>query len=442
MRTLAAISLLLIVGLLLNASMLVYAAYVLAATFWLSRYLTQRWTENLSGMRKMSRHEMEIGETVDVAIRLDNKGSLRILWVLIDDLLPRSAVEPPHPSLEITSSSKAAGQPLRLCSVPSKSSRLMAYKLTSLRRGYFQIGPTIAETGDLFGLHRRFRALTRPSYLLVLPRLIPLAGYDIASRRPVGEVNVTYRLMEDPTMISGIRAYQNGDPMRSIHWRATARTGELQCKQYQPTSVAGATLVLDFHTESNPDRHEPVRTDLAVTAAASICHTLLNLQQQFGLISNGRDAADRFQDTLRDGEFESMETARNSSRMKESSDRLKPVVLPATRGYEHFSQIHRTLARLERTDGMRLEQLLIESQSRMPRDATVIVILQQVTEEAALALGLLRRQGYSVSAIVNNYENEAFHEAVGRLLAQRIVVYHLVDQDSIPQICKELILRY
>ena len=243
-------------------------------------------------------------------------------------------------------------------------------------------------------------------------------------------------------MISGIRQYQSGDPMRSIHWRATARTGELQCKQYQPTSVAGATLVVDFHRESNPDHHEPIRTDLAATAAASICHSLLNLQQQFGLVSNARDAADRFAQATLQQEFTSLESAKASTRMREESDRLKPVVLPAARGPEHFRQIHHTLGRLERTDGLRLEELLLESQNRIARDASVLVILQEVTEASALALGLLRRQGYSVSAIVNNYENEAYTIAVSRLLAQHIAVYHLVDQDSIPQICRNLVLRY
>ncbi len=49
MRTLAGLSFLLLVGLLLGASMLVYAAYVLLAVFWISRYLSRRWTEALRG---------------------------------------------------------------------------------------------------------------------------------------------------------------------------------------------------------------------------------------------------------------------------------------------------------------------------------------------------------------------------------------------------------
>ncbi len=436
MRYVAGLALLLLIGLLLGASMLVYSAYVLFAVYSISRYLARRWTEALKATRTLSADEVEIGTSVGIQLKLENRDRWSIAWVLIDDVLPKAALIGPPPALELE------GSNLRMCSVPARGARVMAYKLKALRRGYFQIGPTIAETGDLLGLHRRFRTLTQPAFLLVLPKLIPLAGYDVASRRPIGEVTIAYRLFEDPTLISGIREYQNGDPMRSIHWRATARTGQLQSKQYQPTTVAGATIVLDLHVRSNPDHHEPVRSDLAVTAAASICHTLMQMQQQFGIVTNGRDAADRFAEVAHLQEFSDLKEARRMVSMRSKSERLRPIILPAERGPEHFVHIHKTLARLERTDGMTLPELLFESQSRMTRNATVIVILQEVDETAAMALGLLRRQGYSVAAIVNNFDNDALTTAVGRLLAERIAVYHLLDEESVPRICKELMLRY
>lgn len=433
MRALAAIALLLLVGLLTGAGMLVYAAYVLVAIYWLTRWLSRRWADALFAVRRTSEHEIEIGQSIMVSLRLENRGRLPIVWMLLEDVLPAAALVGPPPAL------KLEGSNLRLCTLPSGQPKVHSYRLTALRRGYFQLGPLIAETGDLFGLHRRFRSVTGSQTLLVLPKVIPLAGYDVASQRPVGEIRVTYRLMEDPTLMSGIRNYQPGDPLRSVHWRATARTGTLQCKQYQPTCVAGATLVLDLHRGSNPDRHEPVRSDLAVTAAASIAHTLMLMQQQFGMISNGRDAADRIkEEELR--EFQSRGTAQRESAMMSRSDRLRPVVMPVAKGAEHFLQLHKLLARLERTDGLELPQLLVEVQSRLPRDATVLVIVQEVDEPAALALGMLKRQGYSVAAIVNNYESDVYHTAVARLLAQRIGVYHLLDEDSIPRLCLDITL--
>ena len=69
--------------------------------------------------------------------------------------------------------------------------------------------------------------LTSPHFLLVYPEIAPLEGYDLASRMPLGEIRMTHRLFEDPTRIAGVRAYEAGDPLNRVHWRATARTGSL-----------------------------------------------------------------------------------------------------------------------------------------------------------------------------------------------------------------------
>ena len=58
---------------------------------------------------------------------------------------------------------------------------------------------------------------------------------------------MTYRLFEDPTRIAGVRAYERGRSAQPRHWRATARTGLLHSKVYEPSTVAGATILLDFH---------------------------------------------------------------------------------------------------------------------------------------------------------------------------------------------------
>ena len=143
----------------------------------------------------------------------------------------------------------------------------LAYTVECMRRGYFQIGPLVMENGDLFGLHRRFRVDAEPVYLLVYPRIVPLEGYDLTSRRPIGDVLMMHRLFEDPTRISGVRLYEMGDPLNRVHWRATARTGVLHSKVHEPSTLSGATVLLDFHQSGYHDQGEPFRSELAVTIA-------------------------------------------------------------------------------------------------------------------------------------------------------------------------------
>ena len=82
--------------------------------------------------------------------------------------------------------------------------------------------------------------------------MVPLQGYDLASRRPIGDVRLMHRLYEDPTRIAGVRPYEPGDPLNRIHWRATARTGTLHSKITEPSTLTGATVLLDFHNGGYP----------------------------------------------------------------------------------------------------------------------------------------------------------------------------------------------
>src|SRR5262249_30030296 len=160
-------------------------------------------------------------------------------------------------------------------------------------RASYQLGPLVRESGVLFGLHRRYRVDAAPTYLLVFPKIVPLIGYELASRRPIGDIRMTHRLYEDPTRIAGIRGYEAGDPLNRVHWRAPARAGPHQGTHYEPSSLSGATILLDSHEAGYPRNGEPMRSELAVTTAASLANAVYELGQQVGLVSNGRDAVER-----------------------------------------------------------------------------------------------------------------------------------------------------
>ncbi len=218
-------------------------------------------------------------------VTIRNGGAWPVPWVLAEDMLPRQALDQRR--------LRVKGKRLKIAMLRAGQEVELRYTLVCLERGYFQIGPVTLESGDVFGLHRRFAVGTTPEFLLVCPRTVPLEGYELASRRPIGEVVLTHRLYEDPTRIAGVRAYEAGDPLNRVHWRATARTGQLQSKIYEPTTLSGATILLDFHKDNYPAEREPYRSDMAVMAAVSLANAVFEMGQQVGLVTNARDAADR-----------------------------------------------------------------------------------------------------------------------------------------------------
>ncbi len=433
---------LLIIGLVFKLGLLVYGMYVLLGVLLLSRYLARLWTCALVAERTCPRESVQIGETAKVEVTVSNRGALSVPWVLMEDALPLDALRQRPARL------KVQGKALSVARLKARGDNTLTYEVEFLMRGYYQFGPLLLESGDLFGLHRRYRVVTAPHYVLVYPKLVPLEGYDIASRRPIGEVRLSHRLFEDPTRIAGVRPYEKGDPLNRIHWRATARTGALHSKVYEPSCVAGATLVLDFHGSSYVGKNAPNRAELAITTAASLANAVYQMGEQIGLVTNGRDAAERVRYEGWQQEFRTRSLARANASTQQRSERLQPLRIETARGVSQLDRILRTLARLELTDGFTLPELLAQSTSRLPRDATVIAILPSVTEETALALGNIRRSGFAVTAVLVMFgeQSEYFDwaeppEWAGRLLAEGIGFRRVDDEASLSRLCAERILH-
>ncbi|MFO0805958.1 MAG: DUF58 domain-containing protein [Gemmataceae bacterium] len=426
MKWFLAILLLIGLAIALQAGLVAFAGYVLLGSYLVSRWLARRWAEDLTAERRCDNEPREVGDTLEVEITLQNTGPLPILWVLVEDLLPDRSFRRSRFSVK--------GKRIQVVKLRPKQTKPIRYKLTFEMRGYYPIGPTMLETGDVFGLHRRHRVVGEPVYVMVYPKVLPLPQYDFASQRPVGEVRLQNRLFEDVTRTAGVRQYQYGDPLNRIHWRATARTGELHSRVFEPTTLAGATLFVDFHADGYHARSEPFRSDLAVTAAASIAYAVSVLNQRLGLVSNGRDAADRIREeslVKRSGsEFETRDELRGKYELADETDRIRPVIVETRRGIDQFQKIREALARLEISDALTFAQLALEMAARVPRDATVIAILPRVPVETAIALGMLRRQGFAITAILIGLDETHKLEAHGRLMAETVRDIRYVNSEA------------
>src|SRR6266540_983548 len=301
MKWFLGILLLLCAALVLESGLLAFATYTLLGLLLVSRVLARNWivhlrarrTVALRGQKREPNEETwddsdvvsseaartthaEVGDRVVVRVTVRNSGVMPVPWVLIEDLLPAQG-------LKKDARLKVKGKNLQLSMLRSGGETSVRYQIECLRRGYYQIGPLVLEGGDLFGLHRRYRVETKPNYLLVYPRIVPLQGYELSSRRPIGDVRLMHRLYEDPTRIAGVRPYEPGDPLNRIHWRATARTGTLHSKITEPSTLIGSTVILDFHAAGYHARGEPHRSELAVTTALSLANAVYEMGQQVGL---------------------------------------------------------------------------------------------------------------------------------------------------------------
>lgn len=152
--------------------------------------------------------------------------------------------------------------------------RRIAYSLNHMRRGVRQVGPLLYENVDGLGLTRRVLRLGEPTTIEVWPHIHNVDEFDIPALRSGREVEVSLgRGGEADDVIT--REYRRGDPLRRVHWKATARAGELRIRQEEHHSEAVGNLILDTSSRGDLDYHDGF--ELGVCVAASVLTRLHEL---------------------------------------------------------------------------------------------------------------------------------------------------------------------
>ncbi|MEO5994830.1 MAG: DUF58 domain-containing protein [Arthrobacter sp.] len=119
------------------------------------------------------------------------------------------------------------------------------YHLRSGKRGQFLIGPVTAEFSDPFGLSLHRHAIDEGAILTVTPAAVELPVTGLAGARGHDGVTAT-RVRGNPSDDDVMtREYRHGDPMRRVHWAATARHGELMVRQEESVTTPEATIIMD-----------------------------------------------------------------------------------------------------------------------------------------------------------------------------------------------------
>ncbi len=121
----------------------------------------------------------------------------------------------------------------------------LEYRLRTPRRGVFEVGPLRIAMTDPFGLARIDRVAGTPRELVVTPRVTPLATEPGVVASVDGTVNALQKRTHPNSDELIAREYRYGDPMRRVHWAATARRGELMVREEEQRGDPEVRLLLD-----------------------------------------------------------------------------------------------------------------------------------------------------------------------------------------------------
>jgi len=125
------------------------------------------------------------------------------------------------------------------------SSLTVTYSVNPPRRGVFDIGPLTVRLRDAFGLAWSVAPIGGTARIVVTPEVIPLASGNPSVAPGDGQSRIANRRSSGDDDDTTTREYRQGDAMRRVHWRATARKGDLMVRQEEQRSVPDARIILD-----------------------------------------------------------------------------------------------------------------------------------------------------------------------------------------------------
>jgi hypothetical protein len=182
----------------------------------------------------------------------------------------------------------AAVARFNLPSLPGGRQHDELFVIPTTRRAVVPVGPALTVRGDPLGLMRREVAWTGVTELFVHPRIVGLDPLGSGLLRDL-EGQTSNAVSMSDLAFHALRDYAAGDDRRYIHWRSSARTGQLMVRQFVDTRRIHATLVVDGRPASYATEDE---FELALSAAGSIAVRAIQDEQQASIIAAQEAVAD------------------------------------------------------------------------------------------------------------------------------------------------------
>jgi uncharacterized protein (DUF58 family) len=281
------IILLIIIGIALNEPFLITLSSALLVTIGVAWWWRGHSLNGVSYRRWFHYSRGFPGEYIDLKVDVENQKILPISWLRIQDDWDR-AVGPTDEDILAPSHINDRGFLTNVFSLRWYEKAQRSYRLLLRKRGVYSIGPARLDTGDLFGIFEKNIEINQNQILTVFPKLLPFTELNFPTENPFGDRKSCRRLFEDPNRTMGVREYRPEDGFRRIHWSATAHTGQLQVKVFQPTTGQVMMVCLNVSTFT---RHwegiYPELLEYLIQVAATIVNEGVREGYKVGLVTNG-----------------------------------------------------------------------------------------------------------------------------------------------------------
>jgi len=306
---------------------------------------------------------------------------LRVTYTL------RNAGRLPKPWLEVHNpTTLPGGLPGRALSLGGHAERSWLVRATLDRRGHFRIEPLQIRTGDPFGFFEASASVGQGVSVVVYPRIEPLPLWRLPAAYLEGSHASPERTLQTTPLATTVRPWAPGDSMNRIHWKSTARHGDIQVKEFDLEQTADAWVILDLDRTFHAGRGDESTTESAIRVAASIADKAIAENRAVGMTISAH----------------------------------RTTVLPPDRGGRQRLKILQLLAAVEADGTTPIAETLVTALGRLRRGMTAVVVTASADPAFVRPLAALRTRGIGCVAVLCDaaaYERVAREHDVVRPVA-------------------------
>ena len=261
---------------------------VLSAVYGVAGWMTAHWgLKGLTCSRSFSRSTAFEGESGEMIEVVRNDRPLMIPWLRVESQIS------PHLQLGRQENLNVSGSRYyrSLFTLMPYQQVKRRHKVRFLHRGVYDLGSASLTVGDALGWFQQGREQHMHVPVMVYPRLLDERELPEPLSLKLGEMISRRQLLADPFQVRGIRAYVPGDPVRDIHWAASARMGETQVRVFDHTAQANLLVLLNVE-RTNAQRgeklmeYEESEIEYGIAMAATLCVRALRAGMQAGFGAN------------------------------------------------------------------------------------------------------------------------------------------------------------
>jgi uncharacterized protein (DUF58 family) len=177
--------------------------------------------------------------------------------------------------------------PGRAISLGPRGERSWIAKVPLGRRGHFRVDPLQIRTGDPFGFYEASATVGHGLTLVVYPRIEPIPRWRLQAVSLEGSRSTPVRTQQTTPLAISVRPYAPGDGFNRIHWPSTARTGEIQVKEFDLEQTADVWIILDLRRASQEGSGDEGSVEVGVRVAAAIAERAIEENRAVALTTTG-----------------------------------------------------------------------------------------------------------------------------------------------------------